>query len=803
MSRQMRFAVVASHPVPYYVPFYRALARHGGLNVRAFFATRFGLEKAFDPGMGIELAWKTDLLSGYDHVILPEADRIKALTFLEADNPSVGAALTEFAPDLVLIHGYTLKTMLRALLWCRRKGVAALMISDSSLHSGTSPSLRVLKRAVLPLIFRQFSAFLSIGDANQTYLETYGARPEQVFRVSNMVDEGFWAYRERRQAERSRVRAELGISDDELMVLYVGKLIERKRPGDLLAALARLDTMPSSPRPVSVLFAGDGAQRGSLERQTAADGLRARYLGFVNIDALPGYYCAADILVHPAEIETFGVIVIEAAILGLPLVLSDRVGAIGPTSIARPGENTLVYPCRDVAALAAALHRLANQPDTLARMAAASLRISQELDGRVAVNGTLAAIDHCLRGRRAVSANLTDASSRCEVLVQATYSFGSGAPSKIRKPAMLTGGRIVMANEVFFGSTGGALAHGLRAKDWHVLEVDPRLFFFEPDSALTKVASRLIRSRNIRAFNAAILKAVDQVEPQVFLTVKGSWLEPGTLRQLSARGILALNYYPDFHFSYQSPDPAMLPLFDLILTTKSFQVDYLQKIMGSGRVAMLHHGYSDLVHFPRSSALEEEDYFADVTYVGNYSPHKEKWLAPIVHRMPDVRVSIVGSRWEHASDDLLKRCALGYVLTGDFYARAVQHSRINIAVHAGPGGPDGWQDLVSTRTFEIPACKGFMLHVDNAEVRGLFEPGREIDLFASEDELISKIEYYLARPALRGEMIERAHRRCVPAYGYRARAEAISDRIVALLQASARASTLDLTTQITGEATNA
>ena len=107
----------------------------------------------------------------------------------------------------------------------------------------------------------------------------------------------------------------------------------------------------------------------------------------------------------------------------------------------------------------------------------------------------------------------------------------------------------------------------------------------------------------------------------------------------------------------------------------------------------------------------------------------------------------------------------------------VQSSRINVAVHMGPIKPGGWEDLVSTRTFEIPACKGFMLHVDNEEIRSLFEVGEEIDVFANEDELVEKIAYYLARPGLRYRMIERAYARCVPAYGYDARAKVIAGHI--------------------------
>src|SRR5258708_29510605 len=153
----------------------------------------------------------------------------------------------------------------------------------------------------------------------------------------------------------------------------------------------------------------------------------------------------------------------------------------------------------------------------------------------------------------------------------------------------------------------------------------------------------------------------------------------------------------------------------------------------------------------------EADYLADITYVGNYSPHKERWLQPIANRLPHLRLCIIGAHWDRERGRALKKSMLGYQLNADFYAHAVQYSRINLAVHGEPDAYEGWQDLVSTRTFEIPACKGFMLHIDNAEVRGLFEAEREIALFASEEELILKIEHYLANTTSRSDLIERAY----------------------------------------------
>jgi len=386
---------VASHPIQYYAPFYRALAASGELDVHAIFCARIGIDTKLDPEMGVELAWKMDLLGGYAHEFLPEADGIEKVGFSEIDNPSVAAALDRNRPDVVLLHGYSNKTMLRALRWCRRRRVPAMMISDSSLHIGTPAWARLAKRLTLPVVLGHFSAFLSIGDSNRKYLETFGVPSARIFRVPNMVDEGFWAFRERRGEERSRWRAKLGLAETDLAVLFVGKLIARKRPADLLAALEHIERGPAPARRIRMLFAGNGAELELLKERAARSNLDASFLGFVNMDELPGIYCAADVLAHPAEIETFGVIVLEAAILGLPLVLSERVGALGPTSVAREGDNALVHPVGDVAALAEALHRLSREAETLTRLTERSLAISRDHHGSVSVAGTVQAVVHC------------------------------------------------------------------------------------------------------------------------------------------------------------------------------------------------------------------------------------------------------------------------------------------------------------------------------------------------------------------------------------------------------------------------
>jgi spore maturation protein CgeB len=344
----------------------------------------------------------------------------------------------------------------------------------------------------------------------------------------------------------------------------------------------------------------------------------------------------------------------------------------------------------------------------------------------------------------------------------------------------------VIATEFRYGSTGAGLAHGMRRQGWAVREVDSRCYFPAGGSFAARIGGRLLRGVNTDAYNADILADVDRYEATVFLTVKGLDLYPQTLEALRARGVSTVNVYPDVHFQHAGLDETALSLFDLFVTTKSFQIAGLNKLLGADRVRFLHHGYVDGVQQPHFESLAESDFVADVTYVGNHTAYKEEWLSAVAREMPGIRLSIVGWRWDSAADPELRKRAIGYALDGDAYSCLLQRSRINVAFHAGPTGPDGWEDMVSTRTFEIPACKGFMLHIDNPEVRSLYEPEREIGVFADKTELTERISHYLAVPALRTAMIERAYARTVPAYGYDARAATICGWVDALRSARRR-----------------
>ncbi len=68
-----RLAIVISHPIQYYAPIYRELAKLPGLELKVFFACDWGVQPSLDPGFGQTFAWDVPLLEGYAHEFLPIA----------------------------------------------------------------------------------------------------------------------------------------------------------------------------------------------------------------------------------------------------------------------------------------------------------------------------------------------------------------------------------------------------------------------------------------------------------------------------------------------------------------------------------------------------------------------------------------------------------------------------------------------------------------------------------------------------------------------------------------------------------
>ena len=389
-----RLAIVVTHPIQHFVPFYRALAAHPGIELRVLFGIPIGVKSYFDAQMQTEILWQMDMLAGYSSEFLQELPEHRQSSFSLPNSRHLSSRLDAFAPDVVLVYGYSQMNSLRAIAWGRRRNVPVMMISDSERAARNTPLRETIKKIVIPLIYRNFAAFLSVGDNNQAYYRYYGAPAERIFRSPFTIDENaFQTAASARNSLRKELRAQLGIPPDALIMLYVGKLYAGKRPTDLITAMTRLAGAPR----IHAVIAGNGEQLNELKTAAAAN---THFLGFINVDLLPKVYAAADALVVPSAVDRHPLVCSEAACMGLPMIISDRVGAVGPSDIARSGENAIVYPCGDVVALTKAMETIATDEPLRTRMSNRSRAIFETLDMKQSVRGVIDAMAAVRETRR-------------------------------------------------------------------------------------------------------------------------------------------------------------------------------------------------------------------------------------------------------------------------------------------------------------------------------------------------------------------------------------------------------------------
>jgi glycosyltransferase involved in cell wall biosynthesis len=342
----LRIGFLVSHPIQYYAPIFRALAKRCDLTV--FFAHRQTAAGQARAGYGVTFEWDVDLLSGYDSRFLANVARQPSTdVFAGCDTPGIAQEIEHGGFDAFLVPGWGLKSYLQAARACRRARVPVLVRGDSQLASQRGGALRMAKALVFPLFLRRFDGFLYVGQRNREYLRHYGVRPDRMFFSPHCIDND--AFRAGSEAARLKAPRDRG---DRARLLFVGKLVDSKRPFDLLQAASLVRGRGGG---VEVAFAGAGEAEDKVRQAAASSGVPAVFHGFVNQSGLPAVYASADLIVAPS-VETWGLVVNEAMACGLPAVVSDAVGC-GP-DLVEEGLTGAIFPLGDTAGFARAIERV-------------------------------------------------------------------------------------------------------------------------------------------------------------------------------------------------------------------------------------------------------------------------------------------------------------------------------------------------------------------------------------------------------------------------------------------------------------
>lgn len=328
--------------------------------------------------------------------------------------------------------------------------------------------------------------------------------------------------------------------------------------------------------------------------------------------------------------------------------------------------------------------------------------------------------------------------------------------------------RILFLGENWYGSCARACCYALRGLGHQVEDVDSQLYSPPWRDRNARAAHRLVRGRLIEEYNRQIARQAAIFRPDFLLAFKGAFVEADTIRTLRERGVACYNYFPDTSFRTHGPRLLeSIPEYDCIFYTKITHDEDLE-LLGACDSLFVRHGYDPALHRPPPLRPEDHERFAcDVIVIGTHTEHKESVLRDLCYYYPDLDLAIWGNQWyESCRSEELRGCVRGRALEGELYPIAIASGRINLAIMSGPVSTVSWGDETSTRTFEIPACGGFMVHERSREVEELYAEDEEAVFFDSLGDLIPKIDHYLGHPEERAAIAAAGHARCVPAYSY-------------------------------------
>lgn len=253
-------------------------------------------------------------------------------------------------------------------------------------------------------------------------------------------------------------------------------------------------------------------------------------------------------------------------------------------------------------------------------------------------------------------------------------------------------------------------------------------------------------------FNRGLLKRAEIFRPDVVLVVKGENISPGTLAAFKKIGRpFLVNFTTDDPFNRASNTRVWLrslPSYDLICSPRRAPIPEIRSLTGS-RVEYVRFGYKPSVHFPESAPANlQEKYACDVVFIGGADRDRVPYLRAIAE-VPNVRLHLHGGGW--ARDPRLRRLARGFALGRDYrYAIDGASIVLNLVRRSNRDGH-------VMRTFEVPACGGFMLSDRTPDHRELFTEDVDAAFFEGTDELVDKVRKYLPASDQRAATAQRAH----------------------------------------------
>ncbi len=352
-----KLTIISSHPIQYNAPLFQKLAKVPGIDLKVFYT--WGKEvvnSKYDPDFNQEISWDLPLMEGYDFCFCENvAKEPGSHHFNGIKTPKLISQIEEWQPDIIWVWGWAFRSHLEVLRHFKGKTKVWFRGDSTLLDEPSGFSLKKLLRKVfLKWVYSHIDKAFYVGTHNKDYFLKFGLKENQLVFTPHAVDNSrFETLTEYVNQNLKELRHSLDLTNDDYIILFAGKLEQKKNPRFLLEFINSV-----SDKSIKLIFVGNGHLEAELKNEARK---QVKFLNFQNQSMMPVMYRLANIFVLPSlgPGETWGLAINEALACGTPVAASIYCG--GAIDIINEDNGFLFDPKKGVESFIEKLEKFRSQ----------------------------------------------------------------------------------------------------------------------------------------------------------------------------------------------------------------------------------------------------------------------------------------------------------------------------------------------------------------------------------------------------------------------------------------------------------
>lgn len=348
--KKNRIAIFTNHQTQWESPFFGYLNRNTMFEVDVFYTSKLGFEELKESESGIKVCFDMPgLLEDYKYFFIDPDDSINNLI-----------KNLRYSYDAFIIEGHHHKLVRKAIWFGFTHKIPMIYRSDSTLLYSSPFIKSILRKFLLPIFFKFFKAFLPLSTPASLFLNHYGVKDEKIFLTPYMLDNDWYNNLTTKwRTTSAQIKKELRLDEFKNIALAILRFEDRENPMEFLFAAEFLKTKIPS---LGFVLIGDGTQQNQVKEFISSRNLNNVVLpGYLKLSELSKYYAIADVFIHPAKEECWGLSVNEAMASQVPVIVSTGLGC--RFDLLPSEEYGFIYPTGDIAALTCLIEKLINNKD--------------------------------------------------------------------------------------------------------------------------------------------------------------------------------------------------------------------------------------------------------------------------------------------------------------------------------------------------------------------------------------------------------------------------------------------------------